>query len=185
MRCRPPCLIIASLILIAGFLAAGESDYVLEKVTLEKKEDSYYVAVSYRGVFPLKVLSAIEDGIRVRIVCEVFVRRRSGFALSRDEELYSAEYARTVQYNLMDGRYLIINQNTGTIRRASRRGQLLKMLSAPESLPVVGVRNFGPNGQYYAEARIAIRFGKLYPPFSFLSIMTYESPWVRSEVLLQ
>ncbi len=185
MRCSLYCLIIAGAVLVAGSLSAGEADYVPGKVVLEKKEDRYYVTVLYQGAFPLKVLSAIEDGMRVRIICEVIIRRQSEFALSRDEEIYSAEYARTVQYNLMDGRYLIVNQNTGAVRRAARRSQLLGMLRAPDTLPVVGTHVLVRGGQYYAEARIAIRFGKLYPPFSFLSIMTYESPWVRSGVFVQ
>jgi len=83
----------------------------------------------------------------------------------------------------MDGRYLVVNLNTGARQRIARRSQLLTMLRSPEDLPVIGNAVFSRRGQYYAEARIAIRFGKLYPPFSFLSIMTYESPWVRSGVL--
>lgn len=178
-------LVIAILFLSAGRLLAEEADYAPRRVILGKSGEGYSVSVEYQGRFPLKVLSAIEDGMRVRIVCEVIIRRTSDFALSRDEEVYVAEYVRSVQYSLMDGRYLVVNQNTGGVLRVSRRSQLLGMLLKTDILPVVDNKALRAGGKYYAEVRLAIRFGKLYPPFSFLSIMSYESPWIRSGVFIQ
>jgi len=183
MRGRIVGYVMAGMLLMAGYHTAAASAYLPSRVSLAEVDGKYVLSVSYQGVFPLKVLSAIEDGMRVQVVCEVVIRRQADFALSRDEEVYLAEYVRSIQYNLMDGRYLVVNLNTGARQRIARRSQLLAMLRSPEDLPVIGNAVFSRRGQYYAEARIAIRFGKLYPPFSFFSIMTYESPWVRSGVL--
>ena len=152
------------------------------QVRISGREGSYYVSLQYAGSFPLKILSAVEDGVRVQIVTDVVVRRGSGFALSRDEVVYQAEYIRLLQYNLVDGRYSVRNANTQAVQRYARRGDFLRSLLASSELPVVGRNPFVRGGDYYVEARLVLRSGKLYPPFSFLSILSHESPWVRSKV---
>ena len=144
MRGRIVGYVMAGMLLMAGYHTAAASAYLPSRVSLAEVDGKYVLSVSYQGVFPLKVLSAIEDGMRVQVVCEVVIRRQADFALSRDEEVYLAEYVRSIQYNLMDGRYLVVNLNTGVRQRIARRSQLLAMLRSPEDLPVIRNAVFPP-----------------------------------------
>jgi len=75
MRGRIVGYVMAGMLLMAGYHTAAASAYLPSRVSLAEVDGKYVLSVSYQGVFPLKVLSAIEDGMRVQVVCEVVIRR--------------------------------------------------------------------------------------------------------------
>jgi len=139
------------------------------------------VRVSHHGIFPLQFLSAIEDGIRVQIMTEIVIRRKSKSFFIRDEVFALLEFSRSIRYNLIEGRYSISNDSTGGVLYFTSRNRVLQSLAAEIECLIEERKHFLPGVSYYAEARIVMRMGRLYPPFNFLSILSHESPWVRSE----
>jgi hypothetical protein len=152
-------------------------DYRPYAVALSPAGGASSVRISYSGLFPINFLSAIEDGLPVEIVTEVVVRKKASFFLFRDEIFTSLEYRRAIRYNLIEGRYSVTDRVSGGVLYFTSRNQFLRSLAAEIECKV---KSFTGGARYYAEARVVMRMGKLYPPFSFLSILSYTTPWVRS-----
>lgn len=151
-----------------------------DAVLIVSESGKQEIRLSYSGVFPLKVLSAIEDGLRVEIVTEIVIRRKSGFFLFRDSVFASFAISRGIRYDLIESRYSITDEKSGGILYFTSRNRFLSALAAEIAYPIDAARKFERGAGYYAEARVMLRVGKLYPPFSFLPIISHTSSWVRS-----
>jgi hypothetical protein len=172
------------LLVLTAQIAGAETPvaYKPHTVTIIAQDGRRAVRVSHHGIFPLRILSAIEDGLRAQIVTEIVIRRKSRFFFTRDEIIETLEYSRSIRYNLIEGRYSIRDESTGGILYFSSRNRVLYSLAAEIECLLDENRRFTRDMAYYAEARVVMRMGRLYPPFNFLPILSYSSPWVRSEV---
>lgn len=136
-----------------------------------------------KGKFPLRVIGAIDDGIRINIIFQFRLKRKKQFFLSSDPTIKVGRVSYAVTQNLLDGTY-VVKSSQGKVHAYRTRRKYLKKLTDGLRAAVIRFSRLKVGVSYYLEARLLIRSTKMYPPFSFLSVFSSDTPWVRSGVIV-
>jgi len=128
-------------------------------------------------------MTAIDDGIRINVIFEFRLKRKKQFFLSSDPVIKEGRVSYAVTQNLLEGTY-VVRSSTGRVFTYRTRKQYLTRLSSGVRLKIIRFSRLKAGVSYYLEVRILIRSTRMYPPFSFLSVFSSESPWVRSGVIV-
>lgn len=167
-------------ILVLAALVVPLAAFNLKTPQVFLKDDQLYTSLETDHIIPYRVLSAIEDGIKIRFIYEVRLRRKIGFFLASDPVLVKKNVFYTINLNFLEGRYLVTNSVDGKTRFYRTRTGLLKAITRWEYLPLLPFASLKEDRIYYLEVRARIRSIKMYPPFSFLSILSHDTQWKRS-----
>lgn len=141
-----------------------------------------FINVSFQteGMIPYKVIRALEDGVRIEYSYEFRLRRRVGFFLARDAVIAEKRVLYVLRYKFLTGRFQLEQPDAQIRMLLPGRSALVKELLQPFSRQLFPLALIESDKDYYLEARVVIRSTKLYPPFSFLSILSHEGDWVES-----
>ena len=133
--------------------------------------------------FPLRVIGAIDDGIRIHVVYEYRLVKKSGFFLSPDSTVVAKSVSWNVIQNLLEDNYIV----RGSDRRAfiyRTRREYLYRISHWDKQRLCRIAELKTGTTYYLEFRVLVRSTRMYPPFSLLSVFSSETAWIRSGVIV-
>lgn len=161
--------------------AATAAGFSIGTVSVKLTNARLSCKVTVSGMIPYKVIRALEDGVRIEYSYRFRLRRKIGFFLARDAVIKEKTTTWVLRYKFLTGHYRLINKELNVSMVLKSRAALIKQLLKPFSLPLFSKRLLEKDKDYYLEARVVIRSTKLYPPFSFLSILSHESDWQESQ----
>ena len=170
---------------VAGLLFVSVSLYSLGLFPPQIRlyQDTLSADFRIKGRLPLRVIGAIDDGIRINIIFEYRLKRKKQFFLSSDPVIKAGKASYAVTQNLLDGTY-VVKSSGGEVFAFRTRRQYFKKLTAGLRATIIRFSRLKVGVSYYLEVRLLIRSTKMYPPFSFLSVFSSESSWVKSGVIV-
>lgn len=155
----------------------------LEPPVIKLKGDWLKADLQTDGRFSLRIIGAIDDGIRINIIYEYRLLRKSGFFLSPDQEIFEKSVSWSVTQHLLEGNYIVrAADNRSFVFRT--RNEYLKKIAAWKDLQICRFAELTVGETYYLEYRVLVRSTKMYPPFSILSVFSSDTPWMRSGVIV-
>jgi len=150
---------------------------------IKLKNDNLLADLKTDSRVSVRVIGAIDDGIRINIIFEYRLRRKQKFFLSSDSTFLEGKVSYAVTQNLLEGTY-VVKSSTGQSYAFRSRRRYLKQISKWNKLKIVKFSSLKVGASYYLEVRVLIRSTKMYPPFSFLSVFSSQTAWVRSGVIV-
>jgi len=144
-----------------------------------------FIAVEFgmKGKVPYKILSAIDDGIKISFIYNWRLKRKIAFFLATDPEIASGKIMSIVNWNFIEGVYFLRHSRKGQIFRFSNLVEIIDHLKKKRQFKILSKKIMEKNETYYLELKLDVKSIKLYPPFSFLSVFSVDSDWVRSSEL--
>lgn len=172
-------LLVTISIFIPIYINSIELD--LGKINLVKG----FVAVEFgmKGKVPYKILSAIDDGIKISFVYNWRLKRKIAFFLATDPEIATGQIMSIVNWNFIEGVYFLRHSRKGQITRFAKLVEIIGDIKKKRQFKIISKNIMKRDETYYLELKLDIKSIKLYPPFSFLSVFSVDSDWVKSSEL--
>ncbi|MCK4906598.1 MAG: DUF4390 domain-containing protein [Spirochaetes bacterium] len=169
-------LLVLFLLLSSGLF----SDFILNKPQIILKDGFLYLHLFVDRKIPYRIISTIEDGIKVKFIYEIKWMKKISFFLSSDKIIFTKNLYYTISLNFLEGRYVLFNSLDKKTRYFSKRINLIKAMTSWNFIKLIRFYELESEKAYYIKARVLIKSVKLYPPFSLLSILSIETDWKRS-----
>jgi hypothetical protein len=131
----------------------------LEPPVIKQKGEWLKADLRTDGKFALRIIGAIDDGIRINFICEYRLLRKSGFFLSPDKVLLEKSASWSVTQNLLEGSYIVRSADGRSFVYRTRREYLQKIASWKD-LDVCRFAELVIGETYYLEYRGLVRSTK-------------------------
>ena len=105
---------------------------------------------------------------------------KNKFFLVSDKLILKKHFYYTASLNFLEGRYVLKDSINKKVQYFNKRADLIRAMTKWRFVKLVRFYTLVPDKAYYIEARARIKSIKLYPPFSFLAILSFETDWKRS-----
>ncbi len=141
-----------------------------------------FIAVEFgmKGKVPYKILSAIDDGVKISFVYNWVLKRKIAFFLAKDPEIATGKIVSIVNWNFIEGVYFLRHSPKGEIYRFAKLVDVINDIKKKRQFKIISKLIMQSDETYYLELKLDVKSIKLYPPFSFLSVFSVDSDWVRS-----
>ena len=158
--------------------------FSLQEPAMRVNEVGVLVAsAGIRNTIPLEVVTAVDDGIRIEVRYQVRLHRYISFFLAVDPLIIEKEIKFYIHYDFIENIYTVENDFLGKKRIFVHREEVWRYVQSVQNIALVDISSLQAGRTYYLRVRLQMRSVRMYPPFSFLSILSYGTDWVRSREL--
>lgn len=172
------------ILLIMLFLTGSLCGYSIKNINIQKTNNNIYLSAKIDQDIPDEVFEYLHNGVKVTIVYEINLYRKTPFYYLADSKLKGIVHKKVVKFNMWDKAYYLFEDKTKS--KFKTRKAINEKLKQLDSIYIIKENKLAKDEDYYIKVKALLESVKLFPPLSWIvglvTTLDFETSWETIEI---